>query len=75
MRADFPSGLDPEPSVLEVQQRVLRGPERSHVLEYGSADREKARVRRRLQLRAYGYPRSGVAQTGRRWRSGPADTR
>lgn len=68
MRADLPASLDPEPGVFEVQQRVLRGPQRPRVLELGSTDREKTRVRRRLQLRPDGYPGRGVAETrGWRW--------
>lgn len=68
MRADLPARLDPEPGVFEVQQCVLRGPQRSRVLEHGSTNREETRVRRRLQLRPNGHYGSGVAETrGWRW--------
>jgi len=68
MRADIPARLDPEPGVLKVQQRVLRGPQRSCVLEHGSTNREKTRVRCRLQLRPDGHPGRRVAKTrGWRW--------
>lgn len=68
MRADLPAGLDPEPSVFEVQQHIFRGPKRSRVPEHGGADREETRVRRRLQLRAHGHRRRGTTETGGRWR-------
>jgi len=67
MRADFPTRLDPESGLSEVQQRVLRGPQRPLVLEHGSTDREKTRVRRRLQLCPDGHLGCGVAKT-RGWR-------
>lgn len=68
MRANLSARLDPEPGVFEVQQRVLRGPQRSLVLEHGSTNREETRVRRRLQLRPDGHYGRGVAKTrGWRW--------
>lgn len=72
MRADIPAGVDPKPRVPQVQQRVLCGPERARVLEHGGADPEEARVRRGLQLRAYGHGGSGAAQAGGRRRSARA---
>lgn len=72
MRADIPASVDPKPGVLEVQPRVLCGPERARVLEHGGADSEEARVRRGLQLRAHGHGGSGAAQAGGRRRSARA---
>lgn len=54
--------------MLEVQQHLLRGPQRSRVFEHGSTDREKTGLRRGLQLRPDGHPGRGAAKTrGRRW--------
>lgn len=70
LRADISASLDPEPRVLEVQQRILRGPQRARVPEHGGSDRKGTRVRDGLQLRAHGHPRGGVAEA-RRWRRSP----
>lgn len=75
MRTDLPTGLDPKPGVPEVQQRVLRGPQRAHVPGSGGTDRGETRVRGRLQLHTHGHAGRGVVEAGRRrWTAG-ADTR